>query len=322
MSEPSLEPAGEKRDETPLRPAPEAISIDLSLAEGLPRSAQRKHWAVSLFVAFAAHALILLAASWIPSPRTVGAGGVELEAIDIDIVSAKVLESRSSSTETAAAPPDAVDHTVDGGTPAEASADAADQAPSQSEAATKPAGPIPDLVIPDVKEEEPPPEPAEVALSIAETRSDKPDLEKPEPEPERSEQNPEPEPATPSAASEASEAAEEGGSAARGVEIEQTASGQQAAAASAGEASEYAMTVVETLARRLPRVTAGVRGTVRISFKVGSAGEVREVRVLISSGRRVLDEAVLSLVQQVRFPMPPPGLAKEPLSYEIPYTFR
>lgn len=322
MSEPGLQPADGEQDSVQLPPAPEGISIDLSTAEGLPRAAQRRLWSVSLLAAFSAHALVLLIVSWAPGLRQVGAGGTELEAIDVDIVSAKVLESRLATADTSTAPPEHVDHEAEGALdPAEASTATADQKPSEPDAEPKPAGPKPDLVIPDMKQEEPPPEPAEVALAIADRMPEKPDSQKPETEPERSEQQPTPESAAPSQASEARAAAAEGGSPARGVEIVE-APGQQSAAASSGVANEYAKAVIETLARRKPRATAGVRGTVRISFTVGRSGEVREAHILKSSGRKVLDEAALSAVRSAKFPAPPPALANGPLSYEVPYIFR
>lgn len=321
MSEPSLQPVDDERDAVPLPSAPDAIAIDLSEAEGLPRSAQRKLWGASLLSAFLAHALILLGLGWVPSLRAVGAGGIELEAIDIDIVSSKVLESRlAAASQTAAAPPTTIDHAAPGGTPAEASTATADQKPSQTDARSQPAGPIPDLVIPDAKPEEPPFEPAEVALAIADVRPDNPDDQQPESEPERTHES-DSEAATPSRPSEASEAADEGGASARGIDgIE--APSQQAAAASPGAANDYAKAVIETLASRKPRATAGMRGTVRIGFTVARTGEVSEARVLTSSGRRVLDEAALSAVRAAKFPAPPPALANANLSYEVPYIFR
>lgn len=320
MSEPSLEPARGERDQIPLPPAPEPISIDLATAGGLPRSAQRKYWTASLIAAFAAHAVILFAVEWRPTHRQVGAGGIELEAIGVDIVSAQVFESRFAVSDAGSAAPEAVDHAAEGSTATEASSDAADQMSSTPEDLPATAGPQPDLVIPDVKQAEQPPEPTDVALAIADARPVVPDLNEPEPEPEPERHERLPESATPSAPSEARAASEDGGSAARGMEIERS-KGQQATAG-AGVANEYAQAVIQTLARRKPRVTAGIRGTVRIRFTVGSSGEVREARVLSSSGRKVLDEAALSAVQQARFPAPPPALANASLSYEIPYIFR
>ncbi len=322
MSEPSVQPAGDERDPLPLPPAPDGISIDLSAAEGLPRAAQRRLWSASLLAAFSAHVLVLLVATWVPSLRPVGAGGQELEAIDVDIVSAKVLESRLAGAQADSAPPDVVDHSAPGATPSEASVATLDQKPSEPEADAQPAGPKPDLVIPDAKVEEPPAEPAEVALAIADKRPKEPDDREPEIEPEKEAEQPaETESAAPSQASDASEAADEGGAVARGMDVVETP-GQQAAAASPGVANEYAKAIIETLASRKPRTTAGVRGTVRISFTVGRSGEVQEARVLRSSGRKVLDEAALSAVRSAKFPAPPPALANAQLNYEVPYIFR
>lgn len=322
MTEPSPQSVGGEPESGELPPAPEAISVDLSAAEGLPKTAQRRLWSASLGAALSAHALVLLVVSWVPGLKQVGAGGTELEAIDVDIVSAKVLESRSASTEAGSAPPEHVDHSIEGGeAPAEASLATVDQRPSEPDPQAEPAGPKPDLVIPEAKEDEPPPEPAEVALAIADEAPEEPDSMEPEVEPERVEQSSEPESAAPSRASEASAAADEGGAAARGMEIVESP-GQQSAAASTGVANAYAKEVIETLARRKPRATAGVRGTVRISFTVDHSGEVREAHVLKSSGRRALDEAALSAVRSARFPAPPPALADSRLSYVVPYIFR
>lgn len=320
MKEPSVEPAGDERDAEPLPPAPEPVSIDLSAAEGLPKSAQRRMWSASLLAAFSAHALILIGATWTPSLRSVGAGGQELEAIAIDIVSSKVLESRLAGAQPDAAAPELVDHAAPGAAPSQASMATVDQMPAEPEPEPQPAAPTPDLVIPEAKQEEPPPEPDEIALAIADEQPEKPDDQQPEVEPER-DSEPQPQSAAPSQGSEASEAADEGGAVARGMDLVETP-GQQAAAASPGVANEYAKTVIETLARRKPRATAGVRGTVRISFKVSASGDVQDARVLRSSGRKVLDEAALVAVRSAKFPAPPPALASAQLNYEVPYIFR
>lgn len=320
MSEPSLQTADGQQDSVELPPAPEAVSIDFSAAEGMPRPAQRRLWSLSLTAAFSVHALILLIVSWQFERGPVGAGGEELEAIAVDIVSAKALESRVSGNESAPAPPEDVDHSAPGATASEASAATLDQKPSEPEAEAQTSSPKPDLVIPEAKVEEPPPEPAEVALAIADKLPENPTDREPEPE-EKQEPETEPEAAAPSRPSEASEASDEGGVAARGMDMVESP-GQQAAAASAGVANEYAKAIIETLARRKPRATAGVRGTVRISFTVGQSGEVREARIARSSGQKVLDEAALSAVRGAKFPAPPPTLANGNLSYEVPYIFR
>ena len=320
MSEPSVEPAGEERDSVPLPPAPDPVSIDLSAAEGLPKSAQRRMWSASLLAAVSAHVLVLIGAAWAPSLRSVGAGGQELEAIDVDIVSSRVLESRLAGAQADAAAPEVVDDAAPGAAPSQASMAAVDQMRAETKPEPQPAAPTPDLVIPETKQEEPPPEPDEIALAIADKQPEKPDDQQPETEPEQNAE-PQPQSAAPSQGSEASESADEGGAVARGMDLVDTP-GQQAAAASPGVANEYAKIVIETLARRKPRATAGVRGTVRIGFRVSHSGDVQDVRVLRSSGRKVLDEAAVIAVSSTKFPAPPPALANAQLSYEVPYIFR
>ena len=322
MSDPSLQPADGEQEMVQLPPAPDAVSIDFSAIEGLPRFAQRRLWSISLTAALAVHALILLLVSWVPGLRQVGAGGTELEAIGVDIVSAEALESRFAAVEAARATPDSSVHVTEGSqNPTQASTATADQKPSEPDHEENAAGPKPDLVIPDVEEQEEPDEPSEIALAIADKQPDEPDVREPEPEPDRQTEHTELEAAAPSQPSEASAAAEEGGAAARGIDIAETP-GQQAAGASAGVANAYAKALIETLARNKPRGAAGVRGTVRISFTVSPSGEVQEAHILQSSGRRVLDEAALTAVRNAKFPAPPPALANSSLRYEVPYIFR
>lgn len=323
MSDPSLQPADGKQEMMQLPPAPDPVSIDFSAIEGLPKSAQRRLWSISLGAALAAHALILLLVTWIPGLRLVGAGGTEFEAIGVDIVSAEALESRLAAVEVGRATRDSSVHVTEGSQdPTQASMATADQKPSESDQEENAAGPKPDLVIPDAREHEEPDEPSEVALAIADKEPERPDNRESETDPNRkTEEASEPESAAPSKPSEASVAAEEGGAAARGIDIVETP-GQQAAVASAGVANEYAKALIETLARNKPRATAGVRGTVRIGFTVNRFGEVQEAHILQSSGRRVLDEAALAAVRSAKFPAPPPSLADSSLRYKVPYIFR
>jgi len=321
MSEPSL---SEEKEEGPLPElpaAPDAVSVDLSLAEGLPLAEQRRGWVASLLTAFAIHAVLINAFVHVTLNGPVGAGGTELDAVHVDIVTTAVLESRdrsASSADTAA--PQQVDETAGAAEPSKDAAEAADQKQATAEPVETTAGPIPDLVLPEPVEEKPPQEPSEVALLIAEQRLDVPDEKPPERQPE-STTEPAQDNATASVSSEASAATERGGATARGVDGIETPE-RQAAAASAGAASAYAQSILETLARNRPRTTAGVRGTVRIGFTVARSGQVDAARVIASSGQTVLDEAALAAVRSVRFPEPPPHLAATQLSYEIPYIFR
>src|SRR5690606_41589582 len=122
----------------------------------------------------------------------------------------------------------------------------------------------------------------EIALAIADKQPEKPDDQQPETEPEQNAE-PQPQSAAPSQGSEASESADEGGAVARGMDLVDTPC-QQAAAASPGVANEYAKIVNETLARRQPRATAGVRSTVRNGFRVRYSGHGHDVPVLAEMG--------------------------------------
>ncbi len=321
MSEPSQSEEKEEEGASPELPvALGGVSVDLSIAEGLPLSAQRRGWSMSLLAAFSAHALLLAVFVRGVMMGPVGAGGRELEAVHVDIVTASALESRDRSPSIASdAAPRAVDTTAGSAESSQDAAATADQKPVTAALVETTAGPIPDLVVPEPIEQKPPPEPSEIALAVAKQRPDIPDEKPPEDQPERSTATA-PDSATASVGSEASVAAERGGATTRGVDGIETAELQ--AAASIGEANAYAQAVLETLAKSRPRTTAGVRGTVRIGFTVARSGEVGAARVVASSGEPLIDEAALAAVRAVRFPQPPPGLPADELNYEIPYFFR
>src|SRR5258705_4517356 len=71
--------------------APQAPAVDLTADFGLPVSAQRKRWSLSLLAALTVHAIVL--AALIPRASDLAEGsGVELDGIDVDVVSAATLE--------------------------------------------------------------------------------------------------------------------------------------------------------------------------------------------------------------------------------------
>jgi protein TonB len=319
MGEPSLKEQANTHDGVELPSAPVGIAIDLAQLEPR-RELQRRSWAASLLIAFSAHAIAISA--MLPTRGSVpaGAGGSELEAIDVELVTTAVLESRYASGSVGAAQDRAVDYSVDGGTELDAAPETADREPANLESKEQSAGLIPDLVVPDAEPEKPAEDPTAIALAIARARPETPsELPKPV-EPERT-GKPEPWESPQSRAAAAREAARQGGADARGLDPADLP-GARAAAASPGAANEYARAVIQTLARRKPRATAGVRGTVRIGFTVARSGVVSEARVLRSSGQPVLDEAALDAVRNAKFPTPPPELAAIELKYEIPYIFR
>lgn len=95
------------------------------------------------------------------------------------------------------------------------------------------------------------------------------------------------------------------------------------AVAAPGTAERYARSVVDALAKRRPKgITAGQRGTVKVTFAIAGDGALKFARVTVSSGNMGLDKAALAAVQGVTFPPPPLGLDVAQLTYEIPYRFR
>lgn len=272
---------------------------------------RRRSLRAGFVAAVAGHGVVLAALLYLLRSASIGAGGVELDAISVEMVSSAVLESRSR------VPPPAPAAARESGTvqardgpdepadPAELTVEARQGATAAAEP------PRPDR---QVKPEPPEPDVAALPAANAARENDKP--ETPEPPDGRA---PDDEIAVPAAPAEAAQSA--GGAASRGPDQLQVVA-EAAAAASAGRASVYAKSVVETLARARPRASAGERGTVRIAFTIGPAGEVSAARVLLSSGRPVIDGAALEAVRGARFPAPPAGMTARDLSFEIPYFFR
>ncbi len=145
--------------------------------------------------------------------------------------------------------------------------------------------------------------------------------DKPKEEPEPVEAKPDPAQA-PSAAAEATPPQDAGGAAAPGAATKAQVAMAASGGASPAAVARYKRSVVESLAAHKPKGKPGIRGTVRVAFKISRVGEIDSARVVNSSGRKELDEAALSAVQATRFQPPPPGLTTDDLHYEIPYYFR
>jgi periplasmic protein TonB len=65
---------------------------------------------------------------------------------------------------------------------------------------------------------------------------------------------------------------------------------------------------------------AGITGRVRVAFTYRD-GSVSDVRVVVSSGRALLDRAALAAVSSAEYPKPAPGLAGKSLSKQLWVTF-
>ena len=95
---------------------------------------------------------------------------------------------------------------------------------------------------------------------------------------------------------------------------------QGAAAASAGAMRAYASRVMQALNKSKPK-SAGVRGTVRISFALLSDGQLDFVRIVTSSGNARLDQVAIAAVRQASFPAPPDGMSALQRTFVLPYRF-
>ena len=65
------------------------------------------------------------------------------------------------------------------------------------------------------------------------------------------------------------------------------------------------------------------QGVVKVAFTISRNGIVSRLRIVKSSGVKILDEAALSAVKKVgRFPAIPAGIRKPVLNYIIPISYR
>jgi protein TonB len=95
---------------------------------------------------------------------------------------------------------------------------------------------------------------------------------------------------------------------------------QGAATASAGAMRAYAGRIVQALNKSKPK-SPGARGTVRISFALLPDGSLDFVRIITSSGNERLDHAAVAAVRQASFPLPPAGMSPLQRTYVLPYRF-
>lgn len=96
---------------------------------------------------------------------------------------------------------------------------------------------------------------------------------------------------------------------------------QGAAMASPGVVRDYASRVMIALGKNKPK-GAGVRGTVEISFAVRTDGTLDFVRILKSSGSERLDSVAITAVRHASLPPPPAGMSALQRTFVLPYQFR
>ncbi len=96
---------------------------------------------------------------------------------------------------------------------------------------------------------------------------------------------------------------------------------RQAAAAGAGpgDVARYASDVRRVLSRSRPK-SGWPAGTLRVAFTVSDTGDVASAEVVVPSGNARLDQRALAWVGATRFPPPPVGLTVSERTYAIPLT--
>jgi protein TonB len=181
--------------------------------------------------------------------------------------------------------------------------------PADAPAGELPAEPEVEAIAPDA-ETMPIPRTKPQRIEVAEAE--------PPPEPKASEPEPKPAAAPPPSAPSAPASTESGGAGAGG----------SSATAGASAASAYRAKVAAQLKRKRFYPNAARRdrltGTATVSFTLNASGKVMAVKVVRSSGARVLDEAAREMVQRASpYPPIPAGLGptitiQAPIAFDLP----
>jgi TonB family protein len=97
--------------------------------------------------------------------------------------------------------------------------------------------------------------------------------------------------------------------------------GGSSVAATPGQISRYALSIQQMLNRYPPR-HLGTRGRAVVKFGLTETGNVRFAEIERSSGSKLIDDAVLAAIWKIAFPAPPGGMSERQRSYTAPIEFR
>lgn len=100
-----------------------------------------------------------------------------------------------------------------------------------------------------------------------------------------------------------------------------TTAAQAATSAAAGELRQYALAVRLAIGKARPRHT-GARGKVVVVFTVGEDGRVQSPSIARSSGDARLDAEALAAIARASLPPPPAGATAQQRTFLIPFDFR
>ncbi len=285
----------------PLATRPDTVSDRLSAETLQVATSSRethRHWLCVLAAAAAHIALITLLQP--TQTDTMGEDGVALETVAVSIVDSVPRQSApgTASPVTSVRPPDAEAD--------EAASDAQPQAPAVVPEQNEPHKQALALALPP--EPAPPEAPALPALR-PEAAPEPPPVVADEPSDLRDQPIPAPDPLPPSPEPSAAAAA----AAVR--------SSLSAAEASSGVVRAYAGSVSRVLERQKPS-NRGMSGRVRIQFVIDQSGRAEPPVVLATSGNPALDNIVMTAVQRMDFPPPPPAMSLRQRTFTVPFSFR
>lgn len=267
--------------------APNLGSARLDLDRGGVVSDWTTSRVLSLLTAVMLHAAVF-ATMLRSTADELGAGGHQLEAIGVELVTAEALMSLQMGGEHLSAPASAASEQA--GEDAKTESDPKDTRPTEKEAPPPDPTPMP---------EDAPAEMTEPAPSPRDQPHEKPDLPK----------------------AKAPDQAPTGGSVAEGRDTRSVDVVPARSAAQAGAINRFVSDLRSRLARTKPR---GLRmsGVAIVTFTLLRSGEIESAYVSKSSGKPQLDEAALNAVRRTApFARPPTWMQKSELVFSIPYHF-
>jgi protein TonB len=99
-------------------------------------------------------------------------------------------------------------------------------------------------------------------------------------------------------------------------------SGEELRGGDASAHSAYIGTLRTHLERSKINPRTNLVGTAIVRFSVNTAGELRDLEIASSSGKKQLDEAAIASVQKAApFPPMPPGLQRDKIEVSVPFRF-
>jgi TonB family protein len=257
----------------------------------LPAPESGRRWTLALTLSLALHAALgLWAISYFV--RAPGGQGVQLEGIEVSIVSAATLESLRASNDV-------------GGGSAGPLAETAGQSLER------------DAMVPQTTPMAAPEKPEITVLTARDANAPVvaiADLEKPtEPKPRESE-------VTAVAVVQPKAAATQAGGAVAEAAVPAVplAAARQAAP---GEVMRYAADVRQAL-NKSRRQSGWPAGKLRLTFQVMDNGHVANAAIAEGSGSARLDKLALAWIEAAKLPVPPVGLMLAQRTYDLPMTFR